>query len=144
MKILVVGGAGYIGGCTVDALENDLNHDVTVYDNLMYERTYLKSINFIAGDIRNPELYNSIIHNFDVVVWLAAIVGDGACTINPNHTKEINYDCVKKLADSNYKGKIIFTSTCSVYGANNDLLDETATPNPLSLYASTKLQAEKY
>jgi nucleoside-diphosphate-sugar epimerase len=44
----------------------------------------------------------------------------------------------------NFKGKIVFTSTCSVYGANNDLIDETATPNPLSAYASTKLEAEQY
>tara|TARA_R110000765_G_scaffold426455_1_gene542142 strand:+ start:540 stop:1544 length:1005 start_codon:yes stop_codon:yes gene_type:complete len=144
MKILVVGGAGYIGGCTVDSLINNKNgHEVTVYDNLMYERMYLKPINFIAGDIRDEELYTSIVHKYDAVVWLAAIVGDGACNVKPSLTKEINYDCVKRLADCGYQGKIVFTSTCSVYGANNDLIDEYAEPNPLSLYASTKLQAER-
>jgi len=144
MKVLVVGGAGYIGGCSVDSLIGESGHEVTVYDNLMYENMYMKPINFIAGDVRDEKLYSDIVHEYDAVVWLAAIVGDGACTVNPTLTRKINYKCVKSLVDSGYKGKIIFTSTCSVYGANNDLIDETATPNPLSLYASTKLEAEQY
>ena len=143
MKVLVVGGAGYIGGCTVDTLIGGSGHDVTVYDNLMYENMYLKPVKFIAGDIRDPKLYTDILPNYEAVVWLAAIVGDGACTVNPSLTEDINYNCVKRLVDS-YKGKVIFTSTCSVYGKNDELIDEEASPNPLSLYAKTKLQAEQY
>ena len=71
------------------------------------------------------------------------MVGDGACAINPELTTELNYNCFKWFVDR-YKKKIVFTSTCSVYGLNNDLLDEDATPNPLSVYAETKLQAERY
>jgi len=78
----------------------------------------------------------------DAVVWLAAIVGDPACQLKPELTKEINQDSVCWLAD-NYDGRIIFMSTCSVYGAQNVVLDEYSATNPLSLYAETKLEAEK-
>jgi nucleoside-diphosphate-sugar epimerase len=126
-KILVVGGCGYIGGFLTDLLTNQA-YDVTVYDSLLYETRYLKNVNFIRGDIRDTEKLEKIIHDYDTVVWLAALVGDGACAVDLELTKRINFDAVKWLVD-NFKGKIVFTSTCSVYGANNDLIDETATPN---------------
>ncbi len=141
-KVLIVGGAGYVGGCMAD-LFADSGYDVTVYDNLLYELRFLKPVKFINGDIRDTKKLGGIINLFDCVVWLAAIVGDGACQVNESLTKELNFDCVKWLADS-YNGKILFTSTCSVYGMNNNLIDEESDTNPLSLYAETKLLAEKY
>ena len=78
---------------------------------------------------------------YDVVIWLAAIVGDGACTVDPFLTQSINEDTVEWLVD-NYSGKVVFPSTCSVYGINNDLIDESAPTHPLSMYAITKLAAE--
>jgi len=141
-KILVVGGAGYIGGSLTDILlEGDF--DVTIYDNLLYEDRYLKTVKFIFGDVRDCKKLNSIIHDYDAVIWLAGIVGDQACAIHKETTQQVNFDSVKWLVD-NYKGKIVFTSTCSIYGINNDLIDELAEPNPLSLYASSKLEAERY
>jgi len=142
MKILVVGGCGYVGGYLTDRMIHCM-HDVTVYDNLTYESRFLKPVNFIYGDIRDFDKLSKIINDYEVVVWLAAIVGDGACAINPDLTEELNFGCTKWLVD-NYKGKIVFMSTCSVYGINNDLIDELATPNPLSKYAETKLKAERY
>jgi len=142
-RILIVGGAGYIGGYMTDLFLNDENYDVTVFDNLLYETRYLKKCKFIYGDMRDTELLSEILPDYDIVVWLAAIVGDGACAVDPQLTEELNFCSVKWLVD-NYKGKIVFMSTCSVYGMNNDLIDEDATPNPLSLYASTKLEAEQY
>tara|TARA_R100001463_G_scaffold58114_1_gene110422 strand:+ start:1490 stop:2428 length:939 start_codon:yes stop_codon:yes gene_type:complete len=142
MKILVVGGAGYIGGFLTDHLR-EANYDVVVYDNLLFEDRFLKDCNFIYGDIRDQAKLSSIIHSFDVIVWLAGLVGDGACAVNHSLTKALNVDSVKWLVD-NFKGKIVFPSTCSVYGMNNSLIEETAEPSPLSLYASTKLEAEKY
>jgi len=141
MKILVVGGAGYVGGHMVDRLGPI--HDVTVYDNLLFESRYLKSVQFIYGDVRDTKKLSKIINNYEVVVWLAGIVGDGACAVNPSLTNHINFDSVKWLVE-NYRGKIAFPSTCSIYGINNNLINEEAAPNPLSLYAATKLQAEKY
>jgi nucleoside-diphosphate-sugar epimerase len=142
MKILIVGGCGYVGGYMTDFL-SAVGHDITVYDNLMYETRFLKKVKFIRGDIRNFDKLNKIIHDYEVVIWLAAIVGDGACAINPNLTELINYECLKWLVD-NYHGKIIFPSTCSVYGINHALIDEEAAPNPISKYAETKLKAEQY
>ena len=141
MKILVVGGAGYVGGGIVDTLSK--KNEITVYDSLIYESAFRKDVNFIYGDIRDYKKINSILNNFDAVVWLAALVGDGACSINPTLTHEVNSETVKNLV-KNFNGKIIFLSTCSVYGAQEGVLDENSEVNPLSEYASSKLIAEKY
>ena len=105
MNILVVGGAGYVGGGIVDKLQE--KHQVTVYDSLIYENEFRKNVNFIYGDIRDYPKLNNILKNYDAVVWLAALVGDGACSLNPTLTYEINSESVKNLV-SNFKGKIIF------------------------------------
>ena len=141
MNILVVGGAGYVGGGIVDKLSKD--HEVTVYDSLIYETSYRKKVNFILGDIRDSSKLNSILSDFDVVVWLAALVGDGACAINPELTHEINTESVKNLVQ-NFDKRIVFLSTCSVYGAQDGILTESSDTNPLSEYASSKLQAEEH
>ena len=141
MKILIVGGAGYVGGGIVDLLSKE--NEVTVYDSLIYENSYRKNVDFIFGDIRDYKKINNILDQFDAVIWLAALVGDGACAINPALTHEINSETVKNLA-KNFKGKIVFLSTCSVYGAQEGVLDESSEVNPLSEYASSKLIAEKY
>jgi len=144
MNILVVGGAGYVGDGITKIFNSDpILKNITVYDNLLYESRFMKNVNFIYGDITDTKKLNSIIHNYDIVIWLAAIVGDGACAVNIEKSNQINYLAVKWLVD-NYKGKIIFPSTCSVYGINHNLIDETAEPNPLSVYAQTKLAAEQY
>lgn len=142
-KILIVGGAGYIGGFMTDLFRERSDYEVTVYDNLLYETRYLKKCRFIYGDIRDYDKLSKIVNDFDIVVWLAAIVGDGACAVDVSLTEELNVKSVKWLVD-HYHGKIVFMSTCSVYGMNNDLIDEEAAPNPLSVYASTKLEAERY
>ena len=141
MNILVVGGAGYVGGGIVDKLSKD--HEVTVYDSLIYETSYRKKVNFILGDIRDSSKLNSILSDFDVVVWLAALVGDGACAINPELTHEINTESVKNLVQ-NFDKRIVFLSTCSVYGAQDGILTEDSDTNPLSEYASSKLKAEEH
>lgn len=141
-KVLIVGGCGYIGGYLTDHLISQ-GYQVTVYDSLLYETRYLKKVKFIRGDIRDKEKLKPLLDSTDIVVWLAALVGDGACAVDVGMTRAINVEPVMWLVD-NFKGKIVFTSTCSVYGVNNDLIDETATPNPLSAYAVTKLEAEQY
>ena len=141
MKVLVVGGAGYVGGGIVDKLSQ--NHEVTVYDSLVYETSYRKNVNFVLGDIREYDKLNKILNNFDVVIWLAALVGDGACSINPELTREINSESIKNLV-KNFDKRIVFLSTCSVYGAQDGILTEESETNPLSDYASSKLLGEEY
>ncbi|MDA9728590.1 NAD(P)-dependent oxidoreductase [Acidimicrobiaceae bacterium] len=141
MDILVVGGAGYVGGGIVDLLSK--KHNVTVYDSLIYENSFRKDVDFIFGDIRDYKKLNPILNNYDAVIWLAALVGDGACAINPTLTHEINAQTVSNLT-KNFNGKIVFLSTCSVYGAQDGILNEDSSVNPLSEYASSKLTAEKY
>ncbi len=141
MNILVVGGAGYVGGVIVDKLKQ--THNVTVYDSLIYEESYRKDVNFVYGDIRDYDKLLPLLKENDAVIWLAALVGDGACSINPELTFEINSESVKFLAN-NFDKRVIFLSTCSVYGAQEGLLDESSAINPLSEYASSKVQAEEY
>ena len=141
MNVLVVGGAGYVGGGIVDKLKE--NHSVTVYDSLIYEESYRKDVKFVYGDIRDHKKLLELLNSNDAVIWLAALVGDGACAINPELTFQINSESVKFLAE-NFKKRIVFLSTCSVYGAQEGMLDESSSINPLSEYASSKVQAEEY
>jgi len=143
-KVLLVGGAGYIGGLTCDYLIRD-GFNVTVYDNLLYENRFLKDIPFIYGDIRDTEKLYKISKDFDVIVLMAALVGDPACSVDHELTEEINYKSIRDFCEVVSPNKhLIFMSTCSVYGAQDGLLNEDSPTNPLSSYASTKLQAEKH
>lgn len=143
-KVLLIGGAGYIGGLTTDILLKQ-GHRVTIYDNLLYESRYLKGVDFIYGDIRETDRIAEISKDYDVVVVMAALVGDPACGVNPNLAEEINFIAVKDLCGSIPVNKhIVFMSTCSVYGAQDGILNEDSPTSPLSVYASTKLAAEEY
>lgn len=141
MNVLIVGGAGYLGGAVTDLLAGT-GYNLLVYDALLYEETYRKNIPFVHGDIRDRGTLKKHLDWADEVVWLAALVGDPACTLDEALTVEINRNSLEYLKD-NFKGRIIFMSTCSVYGAQDDLLDETSPLNPLSLYAQTKQCAEE-
>jgi len=142
MNILVTGGAGYVGGAVTDLLMGS-KHNIRVYDGLLYEESYRKPVDFLFGDVRDTDKLLPHLEWADAVIWLAALVGDGACALNPDISVSINQASVKWLAE-HYDGRIIFMSTCSVYGAQNAVLDETSPTNPISVYAATKLAAEQY
>jgi len=141
MNILIVGGAGYLGGAVTDLLMHS-GHNIRVYDILLYEETYRKPVPFVYGDVRDRKRLQPHLDWADAVIWLTALVGDPACALNEDLTIEINRDSVQYLKDG-FNGRIIFMSTCSVYGAAAGLLDENSPLNPLSLYAKTKLWAEE-
>lgn len=147
-NILVVGGCGYVGGAITDYYQKYYKDKIHlhVYDIMLYEESYRKDINFIYGDIRNTEYIIEVCnkYNIDAVIWLAAIVGDQACDINVSLTKEINTKSLERFINR-FKGKIVFLSSCSTYGIqkNDELLTENDETNPVSLYASTKLDSEK-
>jgi nucleoside-diphosphate-sugar epimerase len=140
MNVLVAGGSGYIGGWLTDRIRED-GHDVRVFDVLLYEDQYLKEVEFVRGNVLDWPAVTPQLEWADAVVWLAAMVGDGACALDPGLTRAINVESVRRLADS-FDGRIVFMSTCSVYGAQDGMLTEESPLNPLSLYAETKVEAE--
>jgi nucleoside-diphosphate-sugar epimerase len=145
MKVLVTGGAGYIGDCVVENLLH-LGHEVVVVDNLMYRDSYMRpGIKFHKNDVTHQIMLDIIeVEKPEVVIHLAAIVGDGACAANPELTVAVNELATKRLAEACKDIRFIFASTCSVYGENPGLLAEDSATKPLSLYAGTKLCAEKF
>lgn len=151
-KILITGGAGYIGSTLVRLLLNK-GYFVRVLDRLMFGDDSIKELKYnphfelIKGDYTRIEDLILSLKNISSVVHLAAIVGDPAGKIDPDLTIETNFHGVKIFAEfCKYYGikRFIFISTCSVYGASGDnFLTEESTLNPISLYAETKLKAEK-
>lgn len=149
MRVLVTGGAGYIGDCVVENLIEQ-GHWVTVVDKLLYTDSYMRpDVEFHNFDITGPNFIHYLARErFDAIIHLAAIVGDGACSADPEVTVSTNEEIVRHICDYiklfSPNTRLIFASTCSVYGDNNDLLTEDSEVRPLSLYAGTKLNAEKY
>ncbi len=143
MNVLVVGGAGYVGGAVTDALLTT-DHCIRVYDALLYEESYRKPVDFVFGDVRDQDRLLPHLKWADAVIWLAAIVGDGACQLNPEITIEVNQEAVGWMV-RHFDRRIIFMSTCSVYGAQDNVeLTEDSPTAPLSMYAASKLAAETY
>jgi nucleoside-diphosphate-sugar epimerase len=141
LRTLIVGGAGYVGGFLTDEVVS-AGHEVRVFDKLLYEDAYLKKVDFYFGDILDVKSLKPHLDWADTVIWLAAFVGDPACALNPDLTMATNVTAVQQLVD-NFSGRIIFPSTCSVYGAQEGLLNEESPFDPLSLYAESKIAAEK-
>lgn len=151
-KILVVGGAGYLGSVLVRKL-TERNYRVRVLDSMMYTKNSLKDIpaercEVVTGDLLDVRTLLKSMRSMDAVVHLAAIVGDPASQNNPEETVQTNYLASKLLADicKFYQiNKFLFASTCSVYGASEseEELTEKSGLNPLSLYAEMKLRSEQ-
>ena len=154
-KILLVGGAGYIG-TVITKFFLKRNFKVTCLDNLIYKNKFClnefisnQNYEFVFGDLRNEKILKPLINNHDIIIILAGLVGDPITKKYPEVAQQINYDGVKNLiinCEKKQDGKIIFVSTCSNYGLSetNDLLDENAKLQPLSLYAKHKVEIEKY
>ena len=152
MKILITGGAGYIGSLLTGYLL-ERNYQVTVIDNFLYDKnslnSYIHNKNFkvIVNDVRNYEFIKKIIKNYDLIVPLSALVGAPLCKIKEFEAKEINYDSIKYIADNISKNQLlIYPTTNSGYGIGkeNVYCDENTPLNPISLYGKTKVNAENY
>lgn len=150
-KILVTGGAGYIGSILVPKLLNE-NNSVTVIDSLMYGQTSLLEccanprFNFIAGDICDRELMVRLVPQFDVIIPLAAVVGAPACKRNPALTKLINYDAQMFLIDqTSSRQMIVFPNTNSGYGIGEKdaYCTEESPLRPISQYGRDKVAVEQ-
>jgi len=163
MKILITGGAGYLGNVLVehllaanDAWPKPLLYDVTVLDNLLYKQPCLTEycwrddFKFICGDVRDEKLFGKLTSENDIIIHLAAYVGMPACRKFPSETVAVNYGSSKFLADNISKSQVvIYPTTNSGYGVGQVVDDQTVhcteeTPlKPISLYGETKCDAEK-
>jgi nucleoside-diphosphate-sugar epimerase len=148
-KVLITGGAGYLGSTLSEHLLNEGYH-VTVLDNLMYKQMSLlhlfkrSNFEFIFGDVRDKELLQKLVLNHDVIIPLAAIVGMPACKSNPQLATDVNYIQIANIVGvlkSNQK--LIIPNTNSQYGSSDDIITEDSPFKPLSHYAKTKCDAEE-
>jgi len=149
MKVLITGGAGYIGSVLTEVLLNK-GYQVTVLDNLIYKQTsvapfsYHPNFNFILGDVTNESLLKSLVEKHDIIIPLAAIVGMPACKAQPELTVKVNYEQVKNITRWVTKNQmVLIPNTNSQYGSSTEIITEDSPFKPLSLYAETKCNAEK-
>jgi nucleoside-diphosphate-sugar epimerase len=152
MKILITGGAGYIGSVLCEELLN-IGHEVVCLDNLFFQQTpnanlfHNKNYTFIREDVQNISTVNSIASSCDVIIPLAALVGAPICSRYPSLAKETNLNSIKKLIDSLSKDQlVIMPITNSGYGIGNanEVCTEDSPLNPISNYGRDKVELEKY
>lgn len=150
-KILITGGAGYLGSVIVNKLLQQ-NKKVTVLDNFYFNQFSLadackyQNFDLIVGDCTDENLIKSIINQFDCIIPLAAIVGAPLSEKIPKLTKEINETAIKMLCNLMSKNqKMIMPVTNSGYGSGKqeEIYTETSPLNPISTYGITKVNAEK-
>jgi len=150
-RILIIGGAGYIGSVLTNQLIANGFH-VRVLDFLWFNKqTPLihysnPRYEFIRGDMTDSSVIEKALDKIDLIVQLAAVIGEPATKKYPELTVKINWEATKKVIDRCREKKInfLFYSTCSNYGISEGMATESSELRPLSPYAETKVQIEKY
>ena len=150
MKILITGGAGYLGSVITEKLLSK-GHEITILDNLMYNQTssiifsHNPNFEFIYGDVRDKELIENLVFDFDVIIPLAAIVGFPACDRDKELATAINYEHVRYICElvNDTRIKVVYPNTNSGYGiGESGECTEESPLNPISHYGVTKVKAE--
>ena len=151
MKILVTGGAGYIGSILVPELLKR-GHEVTVIDNFIYNQTslldccYNKNLTIVRGDARSKNIIAKHLRNVDAIFPLACMTGAPLCDKDTIAAKTVNFEAVKMILELRSKEQaIIFPTTNSGYGiGQKGIYCTEKTPlNPISLYGRLKVETEK-
>ena len=151
MKILITGGAGYLGSVMVERFLH-VGYEVTVLDKLLFNQTSLlqytsyPKFKFIYGDVRNKSLLEQLCKEADVIIPLAAIVGFPACAADPKLAKEINFDQIFNIVRFAKDKKILYPNTNSGYGIGIGQTEctEESPLTPISIYGQTKCDAENF
>ncbi len=156
MKILITGGAGYIGTeLTYELEKNKKVKEIIIYDNLNRGNSNLfiglkklsSKVKFVQGDILDSRLFKQTLKDVDVVYHLAANVTTPFADKTPHFCEQINHwgtaEVVYAVEESNVK-KFIYTSSASVYGSSSEEVDETSLTNPKSFYGISKLRGEEH
>ena len=148
MKILITGGAGYLGSMLTPKLLEQ-GHKVDVFDNLMWGSQSLfsvaghKNFSLVVGDVRDENNIKKLIKKADCIVNLAAVVGFPACSAKTMDAKTTNLDAVGIITRNMSEDQMIIqASTGSTYGAVDGLCTEETPINPLTLYGETKAKSE--
>ncbi|QPJ65325.1 MAG: NAD(P)-dependent oxidoreductase [Candidatus Nitrohelix vancouverensis] len=148
MKVLVTGGAGYLGTSMLPLLL-EKGHEVRILDKLMWGVTPILSyfshprVEFMSGDIRDQQVITDALSGMDAVIHLAGIVGYPACTADVGLAESTNVDGTALLVDSlQSHQKLVFASTGSTYGVVDGVCDESTPINPLTVYGKNKQDGE--
>ena len=149
-KVLITGGAGYIGSMLSTKLL-DLGYQVTVIDLLKYDKSSLnhlyfnKNFKLICDDVRKINLMKKLVKKHDFIIPLAALVGAPLCAKYKKDAISTNLGTIKTLSKIVTKNnKVIYLTTNSGYGIGekNKYCDEESPLNPISLYGRTKCDGE--
>tara|TARA_Y100000992_G_scaffold301932_1_gene274228 strand:+ start:738 stop:1667 length:930 start_codon:yes stop_codon:yes gene_type:complete len=150
MKLLVTGGAGYIGSYIIKNFDKvDEIKEITSLDNLFFNQNfYNKSskIKNVKGDVRDKSLMNKLYKSHDIIIPLAALVGAPLCKKYPNETEEINFHAIDDMCKEISKSQIVIMPVSNSgygIGEKDKFCDEKSPLNPISLYGKTKVEAEK-
>jgi nucleoside-diphosphate-sugar epimerase len=153
MKILITGGAGYLGSVITGKMLVS-GHQVTVLDKLIFNQVSLLSytsnpnFRFVHGDVRNEVLLRRLCEDADVIIPLAAIVGFPACASEPKLAREINFKQIVNIVKycNGKNKKILYPNTNSGYGLGTGQVecDEESPLTPISVYGQTKCEAESF
>jgi UDP-glucose 4-epimerase len=157
MKVLVTGGAGYIGTELISQLvANPLVEKVIIYDNLsrlnynvflgLRLQKHLK-IQFVKGELLDSRALRKVLKGIDVVYHLAAKVTTPFANTDAHSYEQVNHwgtaELVYAVEESNVK-RFIYTCSTVVYGSSKEAVDETAPPEPQSIYATSKIRGEEH
>ena len=151
MKVLVTGGAGYIGSVMVPQFLQE-GHQVVVIDNFFYQQSslldvcYHKNLKIIRADARDERVVSEHLKKTDVIFPLACLTGAPICDRFPLEAQAVNLDAVKMILKlRSPEQRVIFPTTNSGYGIGekNKFCDETSPLRPISLYGRLKVDAEK-